>query len=884
MVLELKNLKSPLKKLSFKYTWRPYQSKVLKNFDIYIHDNHFHIIAPPGSGKTILGIELIRRVHKKTLVLAPTLTVRNQWENRLQTFFTSNNSFTDFSFDIKKPSTLTFSTYQSLHSLYKSFKDKNEYFKFFEDNNIEVLVLDEAHHLKKEWWNCLFELKKQYNKTVISLTATPPYDSSNSEIKKYFSLCGDVDDEIVVPDLIKENNLCPHQDLVYLSEPLDSEINFIVDYRFKIAAFIDDLLIDSSFINFLKEHRFYSDTEKFIDGIYQNIEFFSAILIFLNQADEHISQEKLFVLGFDKNETIQFPKTNNNWIEILLQNLLVNDRINQLKDEEYLLLLEKKLRKISAYRQNKVNLTGNKSLYKSLSSSPSKLKSICKIVTQEQANLKDNLRCVVLSDYIRKEYLNVTDTEISNINKLGIIPIFHKLRKNVTHKNTIGVLTGSLVIIHQNILSKLQEKEPLSLYKGTALSSDKEFLIINSSNSKNNIVNSITELFESGDIKILVGTKSLLGEGWDAPSINSLILASVVGSFVTSNQMRGRAIRVNPKKPNKVGIIWHLACVDLSEQNGGKDLEILSRRFTAFLGITYSEKIIITNGVDRLEIPSVLNTETINAYNHQNFEKSKNRNQIKTNWDSAVSIGKSITQEVVLLNQEKEKPATKKAVFYKDVVKHLSIEIVIGISYFLPNFLLKNLNIFLNKGILAFFYSLLSALAFTFGYKFFKIIKLYVRYGFIYKKINKIAFTILDSLIDLKLITTNRSNILINTQKLDNGNISCNIQGANKLESQLFASALNELLQPIENAKYLIIKTNWYKRKLNISNFFALPEIFSNTKKEALLFQQNWLKNLGKSKLVYTRNKTGRRLLLKARLAHIHNKDKKLTKKNVIWK
>ena len=42
----------------------------------------------------------------------------------------------------------------------------------------------------------------------------------------------------------------------------------------------------------------------------------------------------------------------------------------------------------------------------------------------------------------------------------------------------------------------------------------------------------VTELFQRGEINILIGTKSLLGEGWDSPCINSLILASFVGSFI----------------------------------------------------------------------------------------------------------------------------------------------------------------------------------------------------------------------------------------------------------------------------------------------------------------------------------------------------------------
>ena len=56
-------------------------------------------------------------------------------------------------------------------------------------------------------------------------------------------------------------------------------------------------------------------------------------------------------------------------------------------------------------------------------------------------------------------------------------------------------------------------------------------------------VRAITALFENGDLNLLVGTAALLGEGWDAPPLNSLVLASYVGSYMLSNQMRGRAIR-----------------------------------------------------------------------------------------------------------------------------------------------------------------------------------------------------------------------------------------------------------------------------------------------------------------------------------------------------
>ena len=83
--------------LKFKYTWRNYQQKFLDGFQEHIKDGHLHVIAPPGSGKTILGLEILKRIGKPTLVLSPTLTIRNQWRSRLLEFFTVNGNFDNYS-------------------------------------------------------------------------------------------------------------------------------------------------------------------------------------------------------------------------------------------------------------------------------------------------------------------------------------------------------------------------------------------------------------------------------------------------------------------------------------------------------------------------------------------------------------------------------------------------------------------------------------------------------------------------------------------------------------------------------------------------------------------------------------------------------------------
>ncbi|MWW26235.1 DEAD/DEAH box helicase family protein [Algibacter lectus] len=868
--------------LEFNFPWRSYQANLLKHFNTHIEDNHFHVIAPPGSGKTILGIEIIRKLNKKTLVLAPTLTIRNQWENRLQTFFTRDEDFEPFSFDLKAPKDITFSTYQSLHAFYKTFEDKNDYYAFFKKHNIQTLVLDEAHHLKNAWWTCLIDLKENIPFHLVALTATPPYDSDRTEVAKYFKLCGDIDDEIAVPDLVRETDLCPHQDFVYFSKPEDLEINFIVEYRKKIATFNDELIEDEAFISFLKAHRFYKSPKYHLEAIYSNTEYFSAILIFLNACGISIEKEKLELLGFEGDETIQFPELQLEWLGVLFQNLLVSDRELLIDHEVYLMRLEKKLRQLDVFRKRKVDFIGENLLYKSLSNSPSKLKSIVDIVKAERENLKEDLRCVILTDYIRKEFLN---SQKELINSIGVMPIFQFIRSSCSHKEDLAVLSGSLVIVHKSVLEPFNKIESCDSFSFSPLEIDADFLVVSSKiKTKNSIVSIITKLFEDGDIKVLVGTKSLLGEGWDAPSINSLILASFIGSFVSSNQMRGRAIRKDADKPDKTGNIWHLACVDITDASGGRDVEVLKRRFDAFVGVTNNDVPFISNGIDRLNFPEHFLEEDIDVLNEVTLKRAKDRGETTKKWEDSIGKGTRLTKDVRLFYIG-DKPFTRqRQLYYFDAIRFFVVELMLAISVFYVEFILRGINLVVQRGVLYFIYAFLAAFLFSFGLKLYRAITLYVKHGYLYKKIQNMGLSILDTMVELNYITTNKEALIVTSSLVNKGDVSCSLLGGNAYESAVFSKALSEIINPINSPRYLIIKSSFFRKRLDIENFYPVPEIFGDKKAKALVFQKHWNTHIGKSKLFYTRHKEGRRLLLKARLAHVHNAFKKVSKEVMVWK
>ena len=72
----------------FDGTFRDYQQRILDESDRYLRQGRLHIVAPPGSGKTILGLELIRRAGAAALVFSPTVAIAGQWIDRFTTHFT----------------------------------------------------------------------------------------------------------------------------------------------------------------------------------------------------------------------------------------------------------------------------------------------------------------------------------------------------------------------------------------------------------------------------------------------------------------------------------------------------------------------------------------------------------------------------------------------------------------------------------------------------------------------------------------------------------------------------------------------------------------------------------------------------------------------------
>lgn len=92
------------------FAWRKSQRHLLELCG-HVTDRRWHVCAPPGAGKTLVGLELARWHGTRTLVLSPTTAIRDQWRGAV-TSFGAPRGFA--STDLDRPAALYSLTYQLL--------------------------------------------------------------------------------------------------------------------------------------------------------------------------------------------------------------------------------------------------------------------------------------------------------------------------------------------------------------------------------------------------------------------------------------------------------------------------------------------------------------------------------------------------------------------------------------------------------------------------------------------------------------------------------------------------------------------------------------------------------------------------------------------------
>ena len=899
-----------LNQLSFKGQWRQYQQRVLDKSESFMDDGKIHLVAAPGSGKTTLGIEFIRRFGNPTLILVPTVTIRQQWVDRIKQAFLSDANQAEqlISQDLKRPKMITVATYQALHSamnqvvgdgLIEDTDDtaQQEHFNFqdfdirktFEDKDLGTLCLDECHHLRNEWWKSLEIFRKSFPKIkMISLTATPPYEGEPALWERYISMCGEIDEEITVPELVKEGTLCPHQDYVYFAFPTKEERTQLDQFEKQKLNFLTKLSTDINFSNTIQSSPALSNQIS-DDDLLANPKYLSAILIFLWSKELPFPQRFQELLAAKALPTFTLE-----WFETLLNGIIFQVPNWFGFTEEAFIQLKSDLKANGLIERNQVKLIRNKKQDVLLNQSLGKLNAVRDIFKAEYQALGSNLRQLVLTDFIRMDFQVHLGDKNAQFTQLGVLSYFESIRSEMIEQSwtvPIAVLTGSLVIIPTSAKEHLERLIPNSRlsYDVIGQLSQEDYLKVSISGSYHDLVTALTQLFQDGYIKVIIGTKSLLGEGWDAPCVNSLILASFVGSFMLSNQMRGRAIRVWPDNPNKTSNIWHLVSINLSPRRWfefqddeekydetlelrlyalSPDLDLLDRRMTQFLGLHYTE-LTIESGIDRLDLNQItFSRKGLEKLNQKAITLSQKREELKDRWQEALPL----YEEMEVANEVEVDKQFLPLAYLNDWMKALLISQALAATYFiidLGRYLIVGKPF--NQSLPIFLLALL-VLAIFWGR--------YFIYKSPYKRLDIFGKAIHQALLNSGQIETKESAPRVVKDSKQAIYNAIYLKGATMREKEIFAQALTEFFAPIENQRYILKSCHKVKDQ---TEFFAVPSMFEKRKADAESFLQNIQKSVGKYNLIYTRSVQGRPILLEARIKALGNKQERtVTHKKVM--
>lgn len=859
----------------FKGRFRDYQQRVLDNADKYLKDGKINIVAAPGSGKTVLGLELIRRLGSPCIVLSPTTAIRQQWGERFRDMFLDNEE--DFaklySSDLHNVKLLNSITYQALYTAIEKTASADEedidcsdidIFATIKVFGIKTVCLDEAHHLKNEWQRALEKFIGYLSSDIkiISLTATPPYDSEGSEWARYMKVCGDIDEEIFVPELVGRNTLCPHQDYVYFNYPTEAETKSFALHKQRASLALADLKLMPIFGRICDLFNRIND----YDGLFSDVKGYVALATLLTHFGYSVDKKIIGELTAKRG----LPVFTTEYAERAIQFLLDGEMLSEKQKNEIIAVLKKN----SVYEKKKVTLELNERLKRNLISSVGKLGSIRDIAKSEISAMGSRLRMLVLTDYIKKENLaKIASSE--EFDSVNIVSIFETLRRAELGVS-IGVLSGTLVILPKSIdVSDVKCK--VSDIEGT------HYRVVDFAGATHRSVDYVGRLFECGKIQILIGTKSLLGEGWDSPCINSLILASFVGSFVLSNQMRGRAIRIDKSNPDKTSNIWHLVTVEpdylFREKAIDKissyvnedytkliscDYEILKRRFDSFMGPNYSSGV-IESGIDRLtSIKPPYNKAGIDRINKEMLEMSAKRGEVKEKWRGEVTGGRFEVQLQTDLPNEARVPiftfynvgllsilaAAETALIYPLVNSFAAADNLLSVFIIL---LMLGLAILMMPTLTRFISHLNPA-----------------------RSIKSLGIAIYKTLVECDLISPS-AKVAIREEK-DLLAVSVYLRGASLHDQNLFNTAMAELLSPIDNPRYILIfKT---RGRYNYELSFACPTVIGKKREYVELLGEKLKHTTGSFEPVYTHSEGGRSMILKCRRrSYITYNKKKIDKK-----
>ena len=461
----------------------------------------------------------------------------------------------------------------------------------------------------------------------------------------------------------------------------------------------------------------------------------------------------------------------------------------------------------------------------------SKVDALNEIISVEMKALGPNIRAVVVTDFEKTSATalveGVLDKEAG-----GAIAVLRSLVKHQAGDHLDPILmTGSTVLVDDDLAERFLERA-----KAWINERDLDVTFTDEVHDGYHEIHGrgkhwapryyslmITEFFQDGLTKCLVGTRGLLGEGWDASRINVLIDMTTVTTSMSINQLRGRSIRLDKKWPEKVANNWDIVCVADEFTRGYDDYQRFKQKHKQLFGVCDDGA--IEKGVGHVHAafndvrPEGI-SEGMALFNEEMVHRAMNRSHTRELW----GIGKPFGIEA--------RPAVEAK----------------------------------------------ASSGFSSGFKFSVNREVWTDASLT----QAIANAIVDSLCALGEMAHGARP---SGGDRGGGWIRYHLHNSTTEEAEMFGRALSEVLGPLHKPRYVVARSSRFfdatwlsklmpevlaiylrKQRVSVMMYHAVPSCLANTKERAAVFQQYWNLHVSPGEVTYTRSANGKQLVEHAQM------------------
>jgi superfamily II DNA or RNA helicase len=649
--------------LQFRGSWRQYQLLALAAFEQNLRhgSRRTYLVAPPGSGKTLLGMEMVRRLGSRALVLVPTSALQGQWLLAAQQFAAPAGVAA-----ASESAPIACLTYQSLCQLddpsaaiglvarqrwaaerakatgataseveaeaagwsgAAAERRKREIaritaalkreiaraehgsvqladllaasvrqrIKAMRTGGVATVVLDECHHLASMWGYVIRAVLSELGDVhVIGLTATPADSLTADEHELIEALLGPVGFTIPVPALVRERFLAPYQELAWLTRPLDSETAWLAEHDLRFTELVTALHAPEDGIASLPEWVIARVRERRSDGQgaadaaetwtgfqRRHPALARAGARFLSSAGGELPPE------IPRGEGYREPPVLDDWL-VLLEDYALRCLAASPSAEAGLRYdrIAATLRELGFSLTRQGIRRGGSDVDRLLMNSGAKSIALTDVVACEFDARGERLRALVLTD---AEAVAAPGSDLAQVLRpnagsapaavqaIAADPRIRPLRPLLVSGRGLRCTADDADALLAALVSRCPE--PVTAWRAEPDADGLVRLIATGAAWQPRLwVSCATAIFAAGATRVLVGTRALLGEGWDAPCVNCLIDLTAATTATSVTQMRGRALRLDPADPDKMASNWDIICAAPELARGTGDYERFVRK------------------------------------------------------------------------------------------------------------------------------------------------------------------------------------------------------------------------------------------------------------------------------------------------------------------